>query len=105
MPTYLIGNENQSSVVRKEDGELETCARQASHLCLRISLARENLSAVVLLTTGCAFCLFVFFRLDNADVLAQVILLAESRLACYRLAVEHEEAYPYVEEISEMRRE
>jgi len=103
VPTYLIGNENQSSVVRKEFGE--TYARQASHLCLRISLARENQSAVVRLTTGCAFCLFVFFRLDNADVLAQVLLLAAWRLTCYRLAVEHEEAYPYVEEISEMREE
>ena len=59
VPTYLIGNENQSSVVRTEFGE--TYARQASHLCLHISLARENQSAVVRLTTGCAFCLFVFF--------------------------------------------
>ena len=42
--------------------------------------------------------MFVFFRLDDADVLAQVLLLAESRLTCYRLAVEHEEAYPYVDE-------
>ena len=49
--------------------------------------------------------MFVFFRLDYADVLAQVLLLAESRLMCYRLAIEHEETYPYVEEIPEMRRE
>ena len=99
MPTYLIGNENQSSVVRKEDGELETYARRGLWpSCLRISLARENQSAVVRLTTGGAFCLFVFFKLDNADVLAQVLLLAESRLTCYRLAIEHEEAHPYVEE-------
>ena len=98
MPTYLIGNENQSSVVRKEDGELETCARRGLWpSCLRISLARENQSAVVRLTTGDCY-LFVFFRLDNADALAQVLLLAW-RLTCYRLAVEHEEAYPYVEEI------
>ena len=63
VPTYLIWNENQSSVVRKEDGELETYARRGLWpSCLRISLARENQSAVVRLTTGCAFCLFVFFN-------------------------------------------
>ena len=60
VPTYLIGNENQSSVVRKEDGELETCARRGLWpSCLRISLARENQSAVVRLTTGELFvCVF-----------------------------------------------
>ena len=88
-------NENQSFVVWEEDGELETCARRGLWpSCLRISLARKNQSAVVRLTTGCSFCLFVFFRLDNANVLAQVLLLAAWRLTCYRLAVEHEEAYP-----------
>ena len=40
----------------------------------------------------------LFFRLDNANVLAQVLLLAARRLMCYRLAVEHEETYPYVDE-------
>ena len=104
MPTYLIGNENQSSVVRKEDEELKPMLDR-HRTCAYVSRPRENQSAVVRLTTGCAFYLFVFFRLDNADVLAQVLLLAAWRLTCYRLAVEHEEAYPYVEEISEMRRE
>ena len=49
--------------------------------------------------------LFVFFRLDNANVLAQVLLLAAWRLTCYRLPVEHEEAYPYVDKSLEMREE
>ena len=51
-------NENQSSVVRKEDGELETCARRGLWpSCLRISLARENQSIVVRLTSGGFVCL------------------------------------------------
>ena len=76
---------------------METCARRGLWpSCLRISLARENQSAVVRLTTGELF--VCVFRLDNANVLAQVLLLAAWRLTCYRLAVEHEEAYPNVDE-------
>ena len=61
VPTYLIGNENQSSVVRKEDGELETYARRGLWpSCLRILLTRENQSAVVRLTTGDAFVCLCF---------------------------------------------
>ena len=61
VPTYLIGNENQSSVVRQEDGKLETCARRGLWpSCLRISLARENQSTVVRLTTGGTFVCLCF---------------------------------------------
>ena len=63
--------------------------------CLRITLARENQSAVVRLTTGNVVCL-CFFRLDNANVPAQEWQLGSMEACAYTSLVEHEEAYPYV---------
>ena len=51
------------------------------------------------------FVCLCFLDWITLNVLAQVLPLAESSLTRYRLAVEHEETYPYVEEISEMREE
>ena len=78
VPTYL----KRESEFRSSEGngELETYARRELWpSCLRISLARENQSAVVRITTGDFVCL-CFFRLDNANVLAQVLPLAVWRL-------------------------